>query len=53
MIWFVHEIAGYSKILIRYNVLMSRKVGYSATVWSQRCRMHQVMLYLLLKKDFA
>jgi hypothetical protein len=53
MISLVYEVARYVKILIRYNVLMSRKLQYSAALWSQRYQINQVVLYLFLKKDIA
>jgi hypothetical protein len=33
----VHEVARFTKIPIKYKILISRKLCYLATLWSQRC----------------
>jgi hypothetical protein len=46
MVRSVHEIARYTKIHIRYSILISGKLRYLATRWSQRCRISQLLLYV-------
>jgi len=41
----VHEGARYTKIHIRQNILIPRKLQYMATSFPWRCRIKQILLY--------
>jgi hypothetical protein len=41
----LHEVARHTKIHIKHNILMSRKLLYLANLWSQRCQISQILLY--------
>jgi hypothetical protein len=45
MVRSVHEVARYTKIHIKYNVLISGKLRYPAILWSQRYLILQLLLY--------
>jgi len=42
--WSVFEVAGYSKMHIRYNVGSSGKLQYPQTFWSWRCWVSRLLL---------
>jgi len=39
------RLLGYSKIHTVHNILISGKLRYLATLWSQRCEISQLLLY--------
>jgi hypothetical protein len=41
----VHEVARYTEALIRYNILISRKLQYLETICSWRCLINHFLLY--------
>jgi hypothetical protein len=43
-----YEVARYRKIGSRYNILMSRKLRCTLTIWYRRCRTPQLLLYYLV-----
>jgi hypothetical protein len=45
MLRFVNEVARYTKIHVKYNILISGKFQYPANLWSQRCPTLQILLY--------
>jgi hypothetical protein len=46
MVRSVHEVARYTKIHVKYNVLISGKLRYPATLWSGGCQISQILLYV-------
>jgi hypothetical protein len=46
MVWSVHEVSRYNKIHIKYNILIFGKWPYPASLWSQWCRISQILLWL-------
>jgi hypothetical protein len=41
----VHGVARYTRIYIKYALLISGKLGYPANLCSRRCRISQILLY--------
>ena len=44
MVRSVHVVARYTKIHIRYKILISRKLQYLTILWCQRCQITQILL---------
>jgi hypothetical protein len=42
----VHVVARYTKIHIKYSILISGKLQYPANLWSRRCQISKILLYL-------
>jgi hypothetical protein len=41
----VHDVARYANIHVRYNILISRKLLYAATLWSQKFPISKLYYY--------
>jgi len=44
----VHDTATHPKVHTMYNILIFEKLWYLATLWSQRCQILQLLLFLTL-----
>jgi hypothetical protein len=44
MVSSVHEVAGYTKVYVAYNILTFGKLQYPATLWCWRCQISHLLL---------
>jgi hypothetical protein len=45
--WLSLCVPRYAKIRIKYNLLISGKLRYPATLWCRRCRVSHLLLYVV------